>query len=344
MISNQSIARPQFAIRRFPNLLPEVFKMPKKKDAWYQKTVTRLSLREILFSPAVLILMVSAATIGGTIYLWNQNQVAIIDFEDYILTADKIAVSKLQPAGTSDIKQLVASPAEGDRPNSLLDPGLVDQTVQRIKKIGWIESIHGVTKSSSGLQIDLDYRTPIGVVELNQKNVRNWPIDRAELLLPVDRTGVLLPKELANRSLIRFTVFEPLISENAEAWGAIADDRILGCVEISAYLSRHWKEFGFCRITTLRPPIQPSDNLIPFQIWTNTKSTATKVIWGNPPGKEIPGEASAERKLRVLTEILAEYGPLNELAPTVIDVRSGTAVTIDAKTAKTIETGGILIK
>jgi hypothetical protein len=318
--------------------------MAKKNDNWFQNSVAGLSLRGVLFNPAILVILVSIATIAGTIYLWNQHQRAIVNLEDYTLTADKVTINESQGVPVAQLKELVATPNEESRPNSLLEPTLIRQTVQRLKQYSWVESIHNITKSKSGLKIELEYRKPIGIVELNRTNVLNWPENQPERLIPIDRNGVVMPDESVAESLARFTVFEPILGNHTAPWSSISDDRVIGCVKISEYLFERWKKYGLYRVTTLRPPRQPSDQAIPFQIWTDTKAVATKIIWGNPPGMELPGEASAETKLAALEKIFAEYGPLNELPPTTIDIRSGTPITSNNKTAKSTVSSGGLIK
>jgi hypothetical protein len=308
--------------------------MAKKKEVWYQQFAGGISLSATLFNLTSLVLVVTIATLVGTILLWKEHQAAIVELDDYVLTPDKIVIND-SPDGESDkLKALIVAPDKEDVQLTILDPGLVNQTANRLKKVGWVQSVQRIVKSRSGMTIEVEYRLPVGLVELNRVTVLKWRDDSPDRLLPVDRYGVVLPQAaLVNRRLLRFTIFEPRISSDNEDFSAIADDRIQGCAEIAGLLESHWRDFGFYRITTLRPAAQPSDSKIPFELWTDTR-TATKVIWGNPPGKELPGEVPAKTKLQVLEQLFAEHGAFNEMPPTMIDIRQGKPIMSRNKTAE----------
>lgn len=317
--------------------------MAKKKEVWSQRALAGFSTRAIVLNPATLVLLVTVATIGGTIVLWKDHQAAIVELEDYLLTPEKVVINSLPEQDVERLKTLIVEPDSESEPMTILDPGLVSRTASRLKQVGWIQSVQRVQKSSAGLNIEIECRSPVGLVELNRVTVLNWQSDSDDQLIPVDRFGIILPPEMAvGRPLIRFTIFEPKILPNDEAFSCTADERIQGCAEIASLISERWKEFGFYRITSLRPAGQSNDPKIPFEIWTDTR-TATKVIWGNPPGKELSSEASAKVKLAILDQLVAEHGPLNELPPTTIDLRSGTATISRNKTADAAPQSGKLI-
>jgi hypothetical protein len=311
--------------------------MAKKKENRIQTFTSGLSLRAILFNPVSLVIAVTIMTIWGTILLWKEHQRDIVGLEDYSLKAEKIRFARLTETESAKLREFVMAAEEEKDGLTLLDPALVSRTAWRLKQVGWVESLKQIKKSRSGLEIEVQLRSPVGLIELNRNTAPRGGADKTDRLIPVDRLGFVLPDEAAvEKKLLRFTVFEPKLASDQDRDGflAVDDDRLRGCAAIASSLGNQWDKFGFHRITTIRPASPTGNPNIPFEIWTNTRSVATKIIWGNPPGQELPGEASVKVKLQVLEKLYAEHGPLNELPSTTIDIRSGTANSSRDKTAE----------
>ncbi len=327
--------------------------MAKKKQDWLDQLVSGLSVRSILLNPGTMGLIVSIATIAATIHLWNQHQSSIMGQEDFVLTADKIRLTQPPDWVDQDLRErtvhelilassaqsglppesLSVSQSEPESPLSLLDTHLISRTGNVLQSIGWIESISSISKSRSGVDVELTYRTPIGLVELNRKTVSRWPQNKEEQLVPIDRMGIVLPDKVMNsKPLLRITLFEPQRQDHFGDWTQWPDERIEESAAIGDFLKDHWQAFGFYRIMSYRLPNQPADASTPYQLWTDTRQAA-KVIWGSPPGKELPGEAAAKTKLELLEKFYTEQGPMNQLSAVVIDLRSGVVVTNRDKTA-----------
>ncbi len=306
--------------------------MAKRKEDLLTRLLAGLSVRGILLHPATLFVLASSFTIGVAVHLWNGHQEAIVNREDYRLTVDKIQLNDPPPWSDGDLKKLVLDHVASDHTASLLDTTLVARTVETFKNVGWVEQVRKVEKSKSGLSIELVYRGPIGMVELNKLTIPDWPADEDGQLLPVDRQAIILPAKLvAAESLLRFSVFDPIRFTKLETWTEWPDERIKGCAEISEVLGSRWQELGLYRIVTFRRPDRQIDPDSPFELWP---ANGTQVIWGNPPGQETPQEASANKKLVALQEFVAKYGPLNTLPQGKIDVRSGKAIGSNVQTAE----------
>lgn len=307
--------------------------MARRQDDFLQRLVAGLSIRSILLHPATWFMIASIATLGGAIQLWNSYQADIVDQEKYRLTADKIQLSAPPQWSDTDLKQLVLKTDSPDSEPSLLDTTLVSRTANAFRTVGWVEKVQNVEKSRKGLNIELVYRDAVGVVELNHLTITNWPRNQTPRILPVDRTGVVMPGEIAsNRELLRFSIFNPVRSTGLDPWTPWPDERVKAAAAISEAIGERWKDLGLYRVVTFRKPDQPSDQSIPFELWPDV---GTQVIWGNPPGQEIDSEVSAAEKIQAIEEFVASFGELNRLPKQRIDVRSGKAIVIgDVKTAK----------
>ena len=82
----------------------------------------------------------------------------------------------------------------------------------------------------------------------------------------------------------------------------------------------------------MRSSRQMAASQIPFELWPEN---GTKVVWGNAPGKEVVGEASAASKLEALVRFVSQHGSLEEMPDRRVDLRSGKIViTKDAHVAE----------
>ncbi len=300
--------------------------MASNREDLLQRLIASISIRNTLLHPATLFLAASLVTIVGAIHVWNRYQLSMIDSDSYELTEDKIEIPTPPEWAGGNPKELVLGVvASPDRPPSLLDTQLVSRTVEIFKSVGYVEHVRSVEKSRQGLSIDLVYRDAVGMVEINSQTVPQW--SQSSILLPVDRNGVILPgKIVANQELIRFSIFDPARQTGLKTFTEWPDERVRGAAAISAAIGDKWKPLGVFRIVTFRKPSQADASNIPFEIWPDV---GTQVVWGNPPGQEIDGEANALQKLEALEQFVMKFGPLDELAKRKIDVRSGRVVMID---------------
>jgi hypothetical protein len=307
--------------------------MARHQDDFLRRLVAGLSFRSILLHPATWFVIASVATLGGAIQLWNSCQADIVDQEKYRLTADKIHLAAPPEWSDADLKQLVLKTESPDANPSLLDTALVSRTVNAFRNVGWVEKVQTVEKSKKGLNIELVYRNAVGVVELNHLTIANWPPNQTPRILPVDRTGMVMPGEIAaDRELLRFSIFNPARNTGLDPWTPWPDERVKSAAAISEAIGTRWQDFGLYRIVTFRKPDQPNDQTVPFELWPDV---GTQVIWGNPPGQEVSSEASAAEKIQAIEEFVAHFGQLNRLPKQRIDVRSGKAIVVgDVKTAK----------
>lgn len=307
--------------------------MAKRKQHSTRELWDGTAILGIVLHPAMLLIGVTVCTIAGSIHLWTEHQSLIVQVEDFQLTADKIRINEQPPWAEQPLENRLLEEVVPEARRNLLNPALIDQAAEVFRKAGWVEEVKRIEKNRNGLEVQLKYRIPVALVELNRNTIRQWPLNKPERLFPVDRLGVIMSDALVQEiPLLRITLFEPGHFTSLDPWTPWPDERVLEACQIADFMAADWEKLGFYRITTQRLPSQPFEGSIPFELWTD-QGMATKFIWGNPPGKEIAGEVEAAQKLKLLLELLEKYGPLNHLPPSKIDIRTGTPVTVEGKVA-----------
>ena len=325
--------------------------MARRNEDILDRLLGGFSLRSIALHPATLLVIATMIMIGGAIFLWERHQGKIVNLEEFRLTEEKIQLTTPPEWANDNLKQLVISgiPKSNSNSNSqqradndsasILDTDLVDRTARVMKSVGYVERVKSVHKSKIGLEIDVVYREPIALVELSQHTFPyEWPkkFHGKDILLPVDRLGVVMPESLgAGLELPRIMVVYPVASpskfENLVTWGYWPDDRIKDAAAISALFEKSAGAIGVARVMTRRKPDQQGVSQISYELWPNS---GAQVIWGNAPGKELQGEATAEAKITALEDFVLQYGALNRQDDKRVDVRTGVVVLAkDAKTA-----------
>lgn len=328
--------------------------MARRNDDILDRLLEGFSLRGILLHSATLFVIATMLVIGTAIFLWERHQARIVNLEEFRLTEDKIQLTTPPVWASDNLKRMVISgiskptpetsnPKSGNNPASILDTQLVARTASVMKNVGYVERVKSVHKSKSGLEIDLVYREPIALVELSQHTFPyEWPqkYQGKDILLPVDRFGVVMPESLGTglllpRILVVYPVASPDQFQKLVTWADWPDERIKDAAAISALFGKSSDAIGLARIMTRRKPDQAGVSQISYELWPDS---GAQVVWGNAPGKELQGEADAEAKLRALEGFVLKYGALNRQDNKRVDVRTGTVVLAKGtKTAASVE-------
>ena len=310
----------------------------KKRDDILDRMMAKLSIRGLLLHPATLYLGCSALVLFIAIGCWEKYSDRIIDKEAMTLTPEKIHLTT-QPAWVrSDLKQLVLgntgdiTPADNPMyvPPSIMDVALVPQTVSALRSVGWIESVDHIQKSKAGLDIDLTYRHPVAMVEVSRTTVKGFKQTKP-VMLHIDRTGTLMGGGLSERpdDFLLISIDHPMYMDQLITWSQWQDPRVQSAAAISDAVSDVWKPMGLYRLMTWRDQSNASDRRIPFQFWTKMgQKTGVKIIWGNAPGDELPGEASAAEKIEAMRAYVEKHGRFDEMTDRTLDLRSGNPVVV----------------
>lgn len=304
----------------------------KKRNDILDRMMAKLSLRGALLHPATLYLGSSAIVLFLAISCWEKYSDRIVDADAMMLTHEKIKMTTQPTWIRSDLKQLVLGNADAPAyaAPSIMDTSLIPQTVASLRSVGWIETIDRVQKSKSGLQIDLTYRQPVAVVEVSRTTVKGFK-QAKPVMLHIDRTGTLMGRGLSNRAgdFLLISIAQPMYMDQLIAWSQWQDVRVQKAAAISDAVRDLWKPMGLYRLMTWRSQSNASDRRIPFQFWTNMgDKTGVRIIWGNAPGEELPGEAAAEVKIEALKAYVAKNGRFDAMKDRTLDLRSGNAIVV----------------
>ena len=309
--------------------------MARRKKSGFQAFIDGITVTGLLLHPGTLFVAFNVAIAITAIMCWDRYQDKILDHESLSLTADKIEVNAPPNWTKTDLKEAILE--SSGRPMSLLDPNLLSDAAATLKTVGWVEEVRRMEKSPEGLKVDLSYREPVALVELHGNTVSGWK-KAAEQLIPVDRHGVVLPTAslVDDGSRPKIYLFHygqkkgvmPDHLKHVYQWTQWPDNRVQGAAAIGELFKARWQQYGLCRITSRRAFEATNSASIPFELWTKSGKNAAIVIWGNPPGQEIAGEAMANEKLAAIDEYVRKNGMLDSLSERMIDLRGGRAIEV----------------
>jgi len=304
----------------------------RKRNDILDRMMAKLSLRGALLHPATLFLGSSAILLFLAIGAWEKYGDRIIDADAMRLTPEKIRLTDQPIWVRTDLKQLVLGNTEDPAyvGPSIMDTSLIAETVASLRSVGWIENINRVEKSKSGLEIDLTYRLPVAMVEVSRTTVKGFKQTKP-VMLHIDRTATLMGGGLSNRpeDYLLISIDQPLYMDQLIAWSQWQDARVQSAAAISDAVRDIWKPMGLYRLMTWRSQSNASDRRIPFQFWTKLgQKTGVKIIWGNAPGDELPGEASAAEKIEAMMAYVVKNGRFDEMTDRTLDLRSGNLVVV----------------
>ena len=304
--------------------------MPRRKQDLLDRLMASFSLRGFLLHQATLFVAASCLVIGGVMFLWKNNQSSIVDVNDYLLTANKIELPQPPPWVDLDPRELIM----GDKETaSILDPNLVSTTADKVKEMPFVEQIHSITKSKSGVQIDLAYRQPVAVVLINWETMPGVIKKGTEIKLAIDRNGILMPKQLSQLSGLELPIISmpyPVKRQtHLNTWSDWPDKRVRDAAKISQHFKGNAEEVY--RVVTFQQPGQEEQEQ-PFELWSLSGADGIRIIWGVEPDSRGGKEATVQQKLAAIRELIARFGRLavdeqrNQPAGRVFDVRTGKAV------------------
>ena len=320
----------------------------RKQQDLLDRLIDSFSLRGFLLHQTTLFVAASAVVIAGVVFLWQNHADMIADEQAFVLNEDKIHINEPPPWADTDLKQLIATGA--DQQPSVLDPDLVSRAANRLQQVGFVERVREIKKTRSGLKIDLDYRQPVALVEFSPVTIpelKELPEAPDPLLVPVDRAGVLMPRELLlPEGLPAIWVGYPVNCRagnpiDLSTWADIDDVRVRQGAGLAATI----QVAGSLNVKAIVSfdPFESTEDP-EFELWPEINTYGTIVQWGHAPGYEVEGEASPQQKLNALIEWVQQQGDLNQpvLRGRVpigrrIDVRSGVAKIVPVN--KTAQTG-----
>jgi len=307
--------------------------MPRRKQDLLDRLMDSFSLRGFLLHQATLFVAATCLVIGGVIFLWKNNQDSIVDVNDYLLTANKIEMPEPPPWVDLDPRELIM----GDKETiSILDPSLVSDTADEVKGMPFVDQIHSISKSKSGVQIELAYRRPVAVVLINSDTMPGVINDSTEYELPIDRNGIVMSKRLNEIPDLPIISLKYPVPANRQTelktWRDWPDQRVRNAAKISQHFAG--RDIGVFRVVTFQKPgqLNPKE---PFELWSIAGVYGTRIIWGIEPDSQSGKEATVQQKLAAINNLITRLGKLgpvdklrNQPLGRVFDVRSGEVVEV----------------
>ncbi|HCK41872.1 MAG TPA: hypothetical protein DHW22_09595 [Planctomycetaceae bacterium] len=269
--------------------------------------------------PRVLIALCVVGLLGwGIQRTWQQVAPEVIHRDRYVLKEDRISISPLPEWITGDVRYEVIEQAGLERRLSILDTSFMQVVEDAFVLHPWVESVDRITKSyPPGVHVDLTYRRPIAVVEMaSQQGVQFVPIDRYAVHLPAHDVPDIRRQYLPR---IGGIVARPPAGQQ---W---ADERVTGAADLIVKMAEYWEKLHLVDVLpSARPELRGEHR---FYVYDLISRGGTRIVWGPPPGENLPGEDSFQQKLDRLRQCIAEYGPLDSVrGPAEVNVRHELAI------------------
>ena len=271
--------------------------------------------RSLILGSLVIGLLAGAATVT-----WHKVADRALSSDDYIVSAKSLHITQRPPWIHSDIagQAFECLRSTGRRQLSIMDNDATQRVAQAFSLHPWVRRVLRVSKHHPArIKVELEYRRPVCMVVVKQTEKATWR--RA-----VDVEGVLLPT-IADFSSVEARAYPWLTGFHATEpaggpgnhWG---DERVVGAAEIAAAFADDWKKLKLDRIEPADPGRSAYRGVYSYTLFTHG---GTKIIWGRPPGSELPSEAPAADKIARLKELAEVRGSLDGSQPRrPIDVRS----------------------
>ncbi len=282
------------------------------------------SLRFLLLHPVVWFLVATITVICTATILWEQHHESLVDHGLYRISPENVHINEPPVWLQTPLRNSLAELTESGK--SLLDTDMVPAAADFASRLPWVRTVNRIEKNASGLEMQLEYRQPIALVD---------PINAPAV--PVDADGVVFDATLLQSSeqsrletdLLRINM--PWLDLNsALPWHTAADQRITAGARLAEYLGANAKTLGLFRVVTYDRPTRLETEQPQWEIWTPNR---TRVFWGAAPGFETNRESSAAIKMAALEQFVDKFGRLEDFesrASLKIDVSTGTAVLVKA--------------
>lgn len=220
--------------------------------------------------------------------------------EEYQLKLTDIAVTPAPRWVAPDLVAQVVARAGRTEPMSRLDKTLVQDLAAAFARHPWVANVSRVRLVPAGIEVDLTYRQPVGMVQLKQG------------IYPVDSNGTLLPPEdfsaddIKHFPLIRNVKSTPQGSAGTN-WG---DQGVVGAARLAEVIGPHWNRFNLVAIYV--PDRIAANTTLDDMVFELSTVGGSRIVWGRAPETDHPGELTPEQKIGRLEEYQSKYGALDK--------------------------------
>jgi hypothetical protein len=255
--------------------------------------------------------------------IWRQVRSHVMADPQYQLTAEQLRISEPPSWIRSDLRTDVLRNASLDASLSLLDDELTVRIAHAFALHPWVANVIRVSKTGSGVDVELEYRRPIAMVQV------------PDGVFPIDRQAVLLPNEDFTAADVKnYPRITEVASEPTSPVGSVwQDPRLIGAASLAELLTDHWSRLKLQRISVVTPPTPDSPSRPSgFTLYTQS---GTQIRWGGSPAEKPAMEMSSQDKLALLLQYATEHGTLDaEEGRQVLDLQSGPTLRIVQNTIK----------
>ncbi|GAA4437869.1 hypothetical protein [Bremerella cremea] len=275
-----------------------------------------------LGSPAARQFLLCVAIVAAFVLVmvagWNHYADQFAAREEFLLSPRDILITTppawIQSNVLSDSVEEASLPEQLD----LRDRELTSKIAATFTAHPWVRQVHKVVKQyPAKVLVELEYRRPVAMVEV--EFVDEGAVRRG--LIPVDVEGTVLPPGDFSRiqandryPRIHIDLKRPMV-EAGMKWD---DLRVAEAASIASLLVGHWSELKLNRI------VVKEDGGRHYELESDT----TRIIWGSPPGQELPQETLANHKVQVMLQKAAESAISDNNASPALDLRTaGRALT-----------------
>ena len=241
---------------------------------------------------AVIVIFFIALAIGWYVYKDN-----ILQQQQYQLKPEILNLSPEQPDWIKgDVLATVFADQKLEE-HYLTDRKIASQLRDAFLLHPCISAVTRVAKKPDGVDIMLEYRTPVAMVVVKLDN-RTW-------LYPVDNQAVVLPpREFSADDVggyLRITHdYVPPAGQVGDGWG---DEKLVKAAQIAGMLSKApWQEMGLYNLELTQSP--ESNESVLYILMKDVPGF--RILWGSLPGDESPDELAAPDKLSRLVEFYLE--------------------------------------
>lgn len=312
-------------------------------------------------------LLVLLITAGGVVLaskFWSDYRQSLRSDRRFAISADHVVLTPTPGWIKRDFREQALSGF--DWPSySLLDENLVADVAKHLQQQGWVEQIIRVQKTGGGLAVDLNFRQPIAMVQISNRDL--MPIDTQGVVLDSaefsqEQASQLLRIAIRDLQVPALMIGKPWPDLSVQQAAAIGKQLASSSVETQIagiYAFELPSEAGINRPIAsqiaagpnnlaLSQPADPSLERdksqtrlanTEFRLWTVQRN---EIIWGHASGFESQGEVSASQKMAALEEFIKRNGPIDGLAAlkngggNVLDLRSGKLLQLPAARAAAV--------
>lgn len=259
----------------------------------------RSLLRRLIRAPAMLSFVWPAMLIIGGYVAWHQWGAEYMNSKYYGVDPAQFQVSAPPGYVRSDIVQTVYQDTAMEN-LSLLDTQATAKIASAFATHPWVHRVNSVRKLPGGqIDVRLDYRKPVAMVRVISKHDEV----RGSAFFAIDGAGILLPpSEFSREETQQYVhISVPDTYPRGSVGRKFGDFRVEAAAKVAAIISPYNKlaaDNGQLAIQTIGVFGDPRQTTVP-QLELETVS-GKKKFWGSSPGMELPGEPTAEMKLRVL--------------------------------------------